>query len=668
MIQKFTLVLEKVLLPLALVIFVYALGVTKIIEPDTFWHIKAGELIVKDLSIPSTDPFTFTLEGEPWADTEWLSQVIFYGIHALGGLTILTLFKAFIIATAYFTLYIHWRHSPIVSFPLFLCIALASRDLFHERPQVFTFLFLAIFVVIIERYREGKSNSLLALPLIVIPWANLHPGCLFGIALYGIILFSEAVKIGMHSVAGFSLGKAMSQQRFIKFSAFFFLTGLASFLNVNTYQIYSTLFSHLDIEAIGIGGISEFLPLSFSDSSTFFQLLLLMVLSGLIVVGIFINRKEADLSAILPVVSFMIPALWMRRFVAEFFIVSTPAFIWALRSLPMPQRFGGAVASLRPALLLLLFIIPAPLYLHLKHTDYYHFLGLGMHRQFFPKEAIEFIEKQGIAGNIFNSQNYGGALIYTTYPKRKVFFDTRYICYQRLLPRLTKAMQDAQRFDMLLSIYKVDVALVESEKEIRFLTRGLLPREKWALVYWDDLSEVFVRRLKKYSDIIQTNEYTMTNSETILGSQEIHSRDPQRRSSVKRELERALRVNPNVSKAWYALGTIQGNSERAISELNRALEVEPSFPEAHEALARIYHISGRPEAALSHYRDALTLSQAFGAKEPELASILNEMGALCLSTGKLELAEKYLKCALKMDPANPVVRNNLEIARSLRKK
>ncbi len=83
MIQKFTLVLEKVLLPLALVIFVYALGVTKIIEPDTFWHIKAGELIVKDLSIPSTDPFTFTLEGEPWADTEWLSQVIFYGICLL---------------------------------------------------------------------------------------------------------------------------------------------------------------------------------------------------------------------------------------------------------------------------------------------------------------------------------------------------------------------------------------------------------------------------------------------------------------------------------------------------------------------------------------------------------------------------------------------------------
>lgn len=656
-------IIEKRLLPASLFAFVFILGITQIIESDTFWHVKTGEIIVKNLSIPRTDPFTFTMEGEPWADTEWLSQVVFYAVHALAGFNGLIIFKAFIIAMAYLVLYFWRSDTPLLTFPLILLIAAASRLNFYERPKIFTFLFLAVFLVIIERYREGKGRSLLALPALMVPWANLHPGCVFGLILYGTIVLGEVVKrIG--SGRWLPEEDILSRRKLRNLTVFFILTGLASFANPNTYRIYSFLYSHVGNEAIGKAFVSEYLPLSFSDSSTSFPLFLMIGLAGLTLAGIAVARKKSDLTPLLLLPVFGVPALYMRRFVAEFFIAGSPAFLWALRSVFLPLTFTRALAPLRSVVLIALAFTPLPLYLHIKATDYYHFLGLGIHHQFYPDKAMEFMDSAGITGNIFNSQNYGGPLIFRYYPRRKVFMDTRHISYEILLPRLSQAMQNASRFDMLLSLYKIDAALVESERRGRFIEKGLFPRNTWALVYWDDLSEVFVRRTDRYAAVISANEYTVTNSETIIGSSGALARDPAAGAAAMRELERLLGLNPYVSKARYALGILHGNSAEAVAQLTKALDIEPSLAEAHEALARIDHVSGRFSDALSHYRKALTLEKAFGAEHTSLAALLNEMGVLSLKMGKPGQAGTYLKEALEYDPSNPGIRTNLRSALS----
>lgn len=666
--KSFTL-LEKWGLPISLFIFVISLSITKIIEPDTFWHIKAGELIVKNAAIPGTDPFTYTMEGEPWEDTEWLSQVVFYAVHSLGGLKALTCFKALILALTYLLLFMNFRNHPIVAFPLILCIAAASRLKFYERPQIFTYLFLSVFLIIIVRYWDAKNRNdsparyLWALPLIMVFWANLHPGCVFGLILYGTVLLGEAAKLAIKGRKEYSPGK---QMLLLRLSVFFILTFLASLLNPSTYHIYSFLFSHIGVEAQRATIISEFLPLYPLDTATAFPFALLVILLGISTAGIILNIKKTDLSLFLLLPVFGIPALLMRRFLAELFIAGTPAFISSFLALPRAIKLPNSMVSLKDRLkiplLTLLFLLPIPIYLHIWNTDYYHFLGPGIHRQFFPEKAIEFIEKNGIQGNIFNSQSYGGALLYMTYPKRKIFWDTRHISYEKIIPRLFRAIQDPTSFEIFLSLYKVEAALVESEMGGKFIMRGLFPRDKWALVYWDDFSEVLVRRLKKYTNLIRTSEYTATNSETTLSSQEIFSHDPAVRSSVQKELERLLRANPNVCKAWYALGILYGNSKEAIANLKKALEVEPNLPEAHEALARIYHISGMFVDALSHYNEALMLKRFFGADKGELALLLNEMGILSLGMGKTRQAIRYLKRAVRLDPSNAGIRANLQSA------
>ncbi len=73
-----------------MVVIVLAKGLT---DPDFFTHVRTGQLIVDTGQIPTTDPFSFTWNGQPWTLHEWLSEVLMYLlISSVGALASLILF------------------------------------------------------------------------------------------------------------------------------------------------------------------------------------------------------------------------------------------------------------------------------------------------------------------------------------------------------------------------------------------------------------------------------------------------------------------------------------------------------------------------------------------------------------------------------------------------
>ncbi len=44
-------------------------------DPDLWWHLRTGQLVVQTHAVFHTDPYSFTRSGQPWIDHEWLSQV-----------------------------------------------------------------------------------------------------------------------------------------------------------------------------------------------------------------------------------------------------------------------------------------------------------------------------------------------------------------------------------------------------------------------------------------------------------------------------------------------------------------------------------------------------------------------------------------------------------------
>ena len=144
-------------------------------QSDTWWHLRAGEEIWRTHSVALRDSFSHTVYGGYWPDHEWLTQVVFYGLYRLGGLTLLTaVLAAFVSATWVLVWRLtpggHWRRLLLV------CLALIPSSIaWSLRPQVFTLFFLALTAFLLTKRREWW------LPLLFLVWANLHGAVLLGI-------------------------------------------------------------------------------------------------------------------------------------------------------------------------------------------------------------------------------------------------------------------------------------------------------------------------------------------------------------------------------------------------------------------------------------------------------------------------------------------------------
>lgn len=158
-------------------------------DPDTLWQIKVGQWILDHRTVPWTDLYSLTREGEAWLSTSWLSQVLFavaYSHWGWAGPVVVT--AAAIAAAMGLLLALLQRHLdwPYALVFCLLAMTLAAPHLL-ARPHV---LALPVMVgwtgTLIVAADRGRAPSFLLLPLMAL-WANLHGGFVLGLALIGAI-------------------------------------------------------------------------------------------------------------------------------------------------------------------------------------------------------------------------------------------------------------------------------------------------------------------------------------------------------------------------------------------------------------------------------------------------------------------------------------------------
>ena len=82
-----------------------------------------------------------------------------------------------------------------------------------------------------------------------------------------------------------------------------------------------------------------------------------------------------------------------------------------------------------------------------------------------------------------------------------------------------------------------------------------------------------------------------------------------------RSFEQSLRFNPNRFNAWLGIGVLaqkQGNTEEAIRDLSRSLQLQPTA-QAYFELGRAFEQAGRFDEAREAYRRARSISGAASA-------------------------------------------------------
>jgi hypothetical protein len=160
-------------------------------DPGTFWHIRAGELMIDSGSLLTSDPYSYTFGGQPWTPFEWLGEIGMAAMFRVGGFDLLLLAASTLIAGMY-----AWLGSRIARTGLHWAVALcvtglalaAAASHLHVRPHLVTAVFLALTMCSLSAVEAGRVSirSLFWLVPVFIVWSNIHGGVMGGIATVGI--------------------------------------------------------------------------------------------------------------------------------------------------------------------------------------------------------------------------------------------------------------------------------------------------------------------------------------------------------------------------------------------------------------------------------------------------------------------------------------------------
>jgi hypothetical protein len=442
-------------------------------DTDAGWHLALGRLIAQS-GLPTTNALTWSAKNSPWYDTSWLWDVVTFQLTERFGLAGLQAATLAVLAAALYAVALacqrFHRHGAFLVVPL----ALLLLPRLAVRPHIATWTGLA-FVLALCVYGEGRSAAwrFACVPVIAF-FGNLHSGAPFAAGLLGLFCAQELLR-------------TRSPLELLPAAL-----GVAALLANpgGTFNLRS-LFWHLHVQQVVV--IGEYLPPTFRGETAFFLLLPLVIWLG-------VRARKEHPALLAAALLFGVLAVRANRMVYEFFIVASPLFALALTPLSKASRRV-------PALCLLLATAGAA-----ASSGYAgRVAGLRIAAAFdpvtLPVRTAAFAREHGIGGRLFNAYDWGGYVEWAL-PETPAFVDGRVQCYpDDFFPRFYRAGHSAKAFAEFLASWDVEWAL-PSRTSPWLSGRGLFDPASWALVDWDGVSELRLRRdIPRYAPLIQAFEY-----------------------------------------------------------------------------------------------------------------------------------------------------------------
>jgi hypothetical protein len=448
------------------------------VDPDLWWHIKTGENILRTHHWPTTDPYSFTVAGQPWIACEWFGDVVLATAARLGGVVglqalLIVLSSVVILALyAFTTLQSGNSKAGFLASGMLCSLAFAS---FTLRPQMLGYLFLVLTLIALERFRQGKHRALWFLPLLFLVWTNTHGSWIIGLGTIFVYWISGLV--------GFRLGNLEAKpwtptER--KSISLIFLLCLA----VLPLTPYGTEPATYPFEVasklpVGVANVAEWqsMPFNLLGGKLFLGLLLGFIL--LQVMFRFTWRLE---EFALFLFGTMMACLHLR-FLLVFVPFFGPVFAAMLaRWLPPYDRKKDHYAL---NALLMAGVVFAMVHYYPSRQDIQ-----GRVSRAFPTGTVEYIRQHHVPGPLLNNYAFGGYLVWSD---QKVFVDGRSDPYERggALADYLYITHMKPGAMSILSSYHIQSCLLQPDEPLAtFLTAS----PEWRRIASDEVSVLFVRR------------------------------------------------------------------------------------------------------------------------------------------------------------------------------
>jgi hypothetical protein len=551
-----------------LLLFAAVAGTVRLKAYDLFWHLAGGRWILEHGALPRTDPFRFTSRDVPWVDHEWLFQVVVAGLERVWGLPSLVVGLAVLVVALAALLFTSLRREGALAAGAALVVLVAvlgARGRFFLRPELASLFLLPVSISLLQSFRRtGSRVPALVLPALVVLWVNFHPGALLAPVVTAAYLVGTRLPGGRRLIPlGWVLGLPV-------------LTLLALLANPYGARLFTVPFGIA--EALrGLPGTNpEWLPVWKQPVPFLFFFCGVAALLGLAILGVVKARRLDPATGLVAVLLAVLASTGLRHqglfFVgAAFFAGEILADLSRVRDSNQESRPLGKLLVPLACLLAAFWCVLPSSRGPLRPRQGAFRPGFGIEPGRFPEKAVDDLAKRQRegqpVGNLYNDVAFGGYLLWRLYPPRQVFIDARNEVNPGLFHELAAARASEEGWTALLARYGIDGALVRYDDRPRpVLTPSAMPggppqvehhttnalffpRERFALVYWDDVAMIFLRRTPGRAALLEREEYRFVHPEDWRATLARAEADPLFRTAVLEEIERRLREDPEVVRA-----------------------------------------------------------------------------------------------------------------------
>jgi hypothetical protein len=517
---------------------------TKVFTSDFGTHLAIGREIIQTRSVADKEFLNYPSLGRHNPNGEWGFQALLYLVYAAGGVYAVS----FLCWAVVFGIYLLLHRSMTLRganpfLAVFAIVAFSGflRIRIQPRPEIFTYLFVALTIFLFTEFYFGERKKLVYLfPPLLLVWANTHPSYLIAFVLCG-AFFADAL-------ARAAWRKELQWSRLKTWVFPPVLAGILALVlcGLNPHG-YSAILTPLHLLSRGEGGggggasilmsISELTPVKGTGMYIYFQAAAAFAAFSLIL-GFF-GRRVYLLDLLLFAIAFK--GAWASaRAVSMMGLFLSPGIslhltgfwertrVWFVpRGLPDRKDPGGGkgkgketkkerkkgrkdraapvispepawvglplgrVALLVAILVALLSFGAVTLSFSFSQLEY----GIGMTEHKFSFAAAEFLRKNPVPGKMFNFFDIGGFLDWQLYPQALTFIDGRtynpavFQDHQTVTGALAGWEDVLRKYGITYLVLKS----IDSSGLVLPVIPELSKNPGWSLVFADGLFLVFVR-------------------------------------------------------------------------------------------------------------------------------------------------------------------------------
>ncbi len=475
---------------------------------DFWWHLKAGALIANG-DFPRTNMFAWTIPADtPYVYQSWLAEWLYYVVYASGGFP-LVIFARNMLGLGAFMLVAYEAHRRSGSWRLaagvtLLAAAMSINNL-TARTQNWSWIPFMLFLILLGSYADQRLRPrwLIALPLLMIVWVNLHGAFMMGLLVTGAF------------VAGETLRRLLRQSRALTWEKLRLL-----------YAVFAAMIVATVVNPLGIG-IFGYVRLLLEDPASQQMIIEWQPPTPRSLAGFFFYGSVLGLLAAMsfarrrPTITDVLLLCglgWMAfngvRYVIWFGMVAMPIMAQSLAApravftpantatAPVSRREqgGGTVANLIVALMLVgAVVIMQPWIkptLPLPQPYQMLFVAMPGAPQLFtvdtPVDATEHLREQPCQGKLFNEMGYGSYLDWALYPQTQIFIDPRVELYPLELWHDYINLSRGRDVEMLLDQYDIACVMLDRRHQPD-LAEAMVTLPGWRQSFATDQSEVWRR-------------------------------------------------------------------------------------------------------------------------------------------------------------------------------